>query len=235
VKPLTDRQARACETARTPRCRCRCKGALHGGQRPFLELLPDSDPHRVVKLNQDAADLAGDAGRARGGRIVKARLNYLRSRVSLFDLAGRFTELLPYSRSEAVGLCPFHPESVPSFFVNRETGRFYCHGCAAGGDLFRFVEVLCGCSFRDAVRQVARLGKGRSLSMPTIGLAAYRSRGVLGGRRPPTQTGERTRVAWETHRQAVALGAMRSALSRESELPRCVRAELLAGKFGGEL
>ena len=31
--------------------------------------------------------------------------------------------------SEFVGLCPLHPETRPSFYVNARKNLFYCHGC----------------------------------------------------------------------------------------------------------
>lgn len=36
---------------------------------------------------------------------------------------------------EMQGLCPFHDERTPSFYVNEAKGTFYCHGCAVGGDV----------------------------------------------------------------------------------------------------
>lgn len=62
-KPLTDKQAQACENAMQPVCKCRCNGALHGANRggtaadggldrAFFEALPADDPHY---LPDDAA------------------------------------------------------------------------------------------------------------------------------------------------------------------------------------
>jgi hypothetical protein len=54
VKRLSARQAVACETATTNRCRCRCDGALHGAGRftdpddaAVLRELPAEDPHAL--------------------------------------------------------------------------------------------------------------------------------------------------------------------------------------------
>jgi len=49
--------------------------------------------------------------------------------------------------SEFVGLCPLHPETRPSFYVNGRKNLFYCHGCGQGGDLIRFVELSLHLSF----------------------------------------------------------------------------------------
>jgi CHC2-type zinc finger protein/DNA primase-like protein len=52
---------------------------------------------------------------------------------------------------EFVGLCPLHPDTQPSFYVNARKNLFYCHGCQCGGDLIRFVEVSQRLSFRASV------------------------------------------------------------------------------------
>jgi DNA primase len=48
---------------------------------------------------------------------------------------------------EFVGLCPLHPETRPSFYVNARKNLFYCHGCGQGGDLIRFVQLSRRLSF----------------------------------------------------------------------------------------
>ena len=52
---------------------------------------------------------------------------------------------------EFVGLCPLHPETHPSFYVNARKNLFYCHGCGQGGDLLRFVQLSRHLSFRQSV------------------------------------------------------------------------------------
>ena len=54
------------------------------------------------------------------------------------------------------GLCPFHAEKTPSFSVNRDKGFFYCYGCGAGGDVFKFLELHEKFGFHDAVKQLAQ-------------------------------------------------------------------------------
>ena len=53
------------------------------------------------------------------------------------------------------GLCPFHKEKTPSFYVNPEKGIFKCFGCGEGGDVFTFVQKAKGWEFLEGVRQLA--------------------------------------------------------------------------------
>jgi DNA primase catalytic core len=52
---------------------------------------------------------------------------------------------------EFVGLCPLHPDTHPSFYVNARKNLFYCHGCGQGGDLIRFVQLSRHLSFRQSL------------------------------------------------------------------------------------
>lgn len=54
------------------------------------------------------------------------------------------------------GLCPFHTERTPSFYVNPDVGTFKCFGCDAGGDVIDFVRrIEGGDSFRFAAQFLA--------------------------------------------------------------------------------
>lgn len=54
------------------------------------------------------------------------------------------------------GLCPFHGEKTPSFYVNREKAFFHCFGCSVSGDVFKFVELYEKASFPEAVKALAQ-------------------------------------------------------------------------------
>ncbi len=53
------------------------------------------------------------------------------------------------------GLCPFHPDSKPSFHVNGVRQFFHCFGCGAGGNVFHFLMRLHHLTFPEAVRKIA--------------------------------------------------------------------------------
>ena len=47
LRPLTESQATRCLYSKTPRCRCRCRGVLHGAAyRPHQLDLDGGDPHK---------------------------------------------------------------------------------------------------------------------------------------------------------------------------------------------
>lgn len=52
------------------------------------------------------------------------------------------------------GLCPFHGERTPSFYVYPE-GRWHCFGCGEDGDLITFVEKTQGVDFMEALALLA--------------------------------------------------------------------------------
>ncbi len=53
------------------------------------------------------------------------------------------------------GLCPFHSERTPSFFVYPETQSYYCFGCGAGGDAINFIKETEGLSYIESIKFLA--------------------------------------------------------------------------------
>jgi len=87
-------------------------------------------------------------------RIPKPTIEAIRDRTDIAEIVRRHVTLTRRGRSH-VGLCPFHQEKTPSFHVLPQKQIFYCFGCGAGGDVFKFMMELEGLSFIEAVKELA--------------------------------------------------------------------------------
>ncbi|MDO4263030.1 MAG: DNA primase [Deinococcus sp.] len=79
----------------------------------------------------------------------------MRDRLNIADVIGEYVSLTPAGKGRLKGLCPFHKEKSPSFQVDTEQGYYYCFGCKASGDVFKFVQETENLSFGDALRKLA--------------------------------------------------------------------------------
>ncbi|MDQ2986669.1 MAG: DNA primase [Armatimonadota bacterium] len=78
----------------------------------------------------------------------------IRSRIDLVDLVGERVKLTR-SGKKWKGLCPFHAEKTPSFYVDSDLQLFHCFGCKKGGDIFGWVIESEGVDFREALEMLA--------------------------------------------------------------------------------
>jgi DNA primase len=81
-------------------------------------------------------------------------LDELRGRISLPALIGRRVKLTRRGR-EYAGLCPFHHEKTPSFYVVEDKSFFHCFGCGAHGDAIGFLMRADNLDFLEAVERLA--------------------------------------------------------------------------------
>ena len=79
-------------------------------------------------------------------------LDELRARAPLAEIVGRRLKLTRKG-SESLGLCPFHKEKTPSFYVYDD--HYHCFGCQAHGSVIDFVMNTEGLSFPEAVERLA--------------------------------------------------------------------------------
>ena len=77
------------------------------------------------------------------------------ARIDIGEYIGAFVSLRKRG-NDLVGLCPFHGEKTPSFHVHPDRGFFKCFGCAAGGDVIRFVQLHDNLGFVDALTVLAK-------------------------------------------------------------------------------
>src|SRR3954470_13966508 len=81
----------------------------------------------------------------------------VRAAVDIVDLVTEHGVTLMRAGSELRGLCPFHVERTPSFYVSPAKQVWTCRGgCQFGGDVFRFVQLTDGVDFRGALEQLAQ-------------------------------------------------------------------------------
>jgi DNA primase len=100
--------------------------------------------------------IRGGAGGAVAGRINEEDVQTLRERANLAAVVSDYTAL-KRSGSRLKGLCPFHGEKTPSFYVDAARGFFHCFGCDAGGDVYDFLQRVEALTFPEAVERLARL------------------------------------------------------------------------------
>lgn len=80
---------------------------------------------------------------------IKSRLNlaeYINKFVHLKHIGGRY-----------LGLCPFHSEKTPSFYVDYAKNLYHCFGCNDGGDIFDFYMKYHHVDKKDALKALANL------------------------------------------------------------------------------
>lgn len=99
----------------------------------------------------------------------------------LVDVASRYVRLQRGTR-EAKGLCPFHAERSPSFYVYRihqgaAQQRYYCFGCGAKGDVVDFLARIESSEPATVIRMIrTQTGLSRSPSREALARIEHRRR-----------------------------------------------------------
>lgn len=82
----------------------------------------------------------------------------VRERSDIYAVVSRYLQL-NFKGGRYWACCPFHEEKTPSFSVAPDKGLFYCFGCHAGGNVFKFISMIENISYFEAVKlQAERLG-----------------------------------------------------------------------------
>lgn len=79
----------------------------------------------------------------------------VRQGVDIVEVISEYVVLRQRGRDH-LGLCPFHQEKTPSFSVSSQKQLYYCFGCGAGGNAFKFLMEIGQQSFTEVVLDLAR-------------------------------------------------------------------------------
>lgn len=85
-------------------------------------------------------------------------INEVVSANELAELASSYMKLSKSGRTYR-GLCPFHGEKTPSFYISGEKQLYHCFGCGAGGTVLQFVMNIENLDFIEAVKFLAQRAK----------------------------------------------------------------------------
>ena len=83
-----------------------------------------------------------------------SQVQQVKDATDIVEIIGAHIEL-KRSGSNLKGLCPFHGEKSPSFFVSETMQRYKCFGCGETGDVFTFLEKYESMTFYEALEHLA--------------------------------------------------------------------------------
>ncbi len=81
-------------------------------------------------------------------------IDQIRQSANIVEIASQYTKLQRRGNRH-VGLCPFHSEKTPSFYLDDDKQLYHCFGCGAGGDIFTLIMEKENLSFPEALRTLA--------------------------------------------------------------------------------
>ncbi|MDJ0570448.1 MAG: DNA primase [Pleurocapsa sp. MO_192.B19] len=88
-------------------------------------------------------------------RLHPDTIEEVQQRVDIVDVISDHIVLRKRGK-DYLGLCPFHNEKTPSFSVSQDKQVYYCFGCSAKGNTFKFLMEIGKQSFAEVVLDLAR-------------------------------------------------------------------------------
>lgn len=86
--------------------------------------------------------------------IDRLTVEKIKEAANIVDVVSEFVSLKK-SGSNYKGLCPFHNERTPSFFVSPSRGTCHCFGCGKGGNAITFLMELRQMTYPETLRWLA--------------------------------------------------------------------------------
>ncbi len=90
-------------------------------------------------------------------KISAQSVQRVKAENDIVEIIGQYVQL-KRAGSRWMGLCPFHTDSQPSFYVSPDLGDhglFKCFGCGAAGDAIKFIQLKESLSYPDAIQALA--------------------------------------------------------------------------------
>ncbi|MEO0107596.1 MAG: DNA primase [candidate division WOR-3 bacterium] len=87
--------------------------------------------------------------------IARTTIEQVRQHADIVKIVGDYVSLKPSGKYYR-GICPFHPDRSPSFYVSPDRQAYHCFGCGDGGSVIDFVMRAEKTDFPSAVRLVAQ-------------------------------------------------------------------------------
>ncbi len=88
-------------------------------------------------------------------RDLQQQKEEIRDRSDILAVIGQYTRLVRAGKNWK-GLCPFHSDRNPSFYVNPQ-GQFYkCFSCGESGDIFTFIQKKENLDFLETMEYLAK-------------------------------------------------------------------------------
>ena len=80
-------------------------------------------------------------------------LEEIKNRLDIVEVVQKYVKLKRVGKYYS-GLCPFHQETKPSFFVSPERQIFKCFGCGEGGNVISFLMKIENLSFKEVFEKI---------------------------------------------------------------------------------